>query len=228
MFIVNNIHIRVACVCVYPCIPKVTQDPISGPTSEIETPAASQEQPEVRPNPDAGSQAPSQGWRRQGSRFVCNSCKCTRNYQNQIEGHIRDRHWEEEEDGNYCCRYCSFQINTSEKLIEHIQIAHGSEYKCKMCDYKSSHENHLEKHITDNHKSSHQCLVCQLYFKGMEDLAEHMNLTHDKNQEISIKCNHCGKSCTDIEEIKTHIYEDHKTYKPCKKYAAGNCETSKC
>ena len=133
-----------------------------------------------------------------------------------------------EEDRKYCCRYCPFQINTSAKLIEHIEISHKSEFNCKMCHYTVGQKNHLENHILENHKSPHQCLVCELYFRNIEDLSKHMDITHDKNDEILVKCHHCGKGCKDKEEIKTHIFEDHQTYKPCKKYGGGTCEARRC
>ena len=97
-----------------------------------------------------------------------------------------------------------------------------------MCDYKVSQKNQLDKHILENHKSSHQCLVCELYFRNIGDLSNHMDITHDKNEEILVKCNHCGKGCKDKEEIKTHIFYDHQTYKPCKKYGIGTCEARRC
>ena len=32
----------------------------------------------------------------------------------------------------------------------------------------------------------------------------------------------------DKDEIKSHIFIEHKTYKPCTKYGAGNCDSSMC
>ena len=212
---------RVVCVCAFPCVPLVTHSPKTIPTvtgkvapaatsrmldntlqaTKVQPPIVSlpqhmdlqEENQEGATNQKAESQALTQGWRRQGSRFSCNTCSYTRNTPNQIESHIRDRHGEEEEDGNYCCRYCSFQINTSDKLIEHIERAHGSELDCKMCDYKSGQKKLLDKHIEENHKSSNHCLVCDLYFRNIEELSKHMDLIHDNNEEPLVKCNHCGK-----------------------------------
>ena len=59
-------------------------------------------------------------------------------------------------------------------------------------------------------------------------VSKHMDLIHDNNEEPLVKCNHCGKSCKDKDEIKSHIFIEHKTYKPCKNYGAENCDSSRC
>ena len=217
---------RVVCDCVFPCVPsKVVNALIIGPTLPgVET---SGETPRRLDDPvqetlehqegEASSerQTSTHGWRRQGSRFCCNTCRCTRNFQNQIESHIRDRHWEVEEDGNYCCRYCPFQTNSSDRLIEHIEIAHGSKFNCDRCSFKSNQKNDLDKHIIDNHESTKQCEVCNISFRNNEELSQHINNTHKSNEESLVTCKRCGIGLYNKNDLLKHLATTHKSYKPC-------------
>ena len=43
-----------------------------------------------------------------------------------------------------------------------------------------------------------------------------------------VKCNQCGQGFQNKNEIENHLRVDHKTYRPCKKYAENNCEKEIC
>ena len=103
---------------------------------------------------------------------------------------------------------CTFQCNSIEQMERHIEIKH-------------------------RRKTQLQCTVCNIFFRNLDDLAKHMNFVHTNSQDVeehedTIKCNQCEKICQDREDLNNHIMKDHKTYKPCIKFAVDKCQETKC
>ena len=46
------------------------------------------------------------------------------------------------------------------------------------------------------------------------------------HQESSIKCNICGMRFNDKRDLRVHIKDAHKSFKPCRDFANGGCESS--
>ena len=69
-----------------------------------------------------------------------------------------------------------------------------------------------------------QCTVCNLYFRNRDELARHTQMAHKKSGEPKIKCYQCDIDFESEKEVKSHIRNNHKTYKPCKNFAANQCQ----
>ncbi|KAK6185819.1 hypothetical protein SNE40_007967 [Patella caerulea] len=165
--------------------------------------------------------------------FRC--CECNVKFQNMFlfQDHMLDHHKEEEK---YKCETCGEEFVKSEKLKEHIKLAHTISYNCSHCkklfkDNKSliEHEKTHALFVCDlcdapftstraynAHRRSHVdakphvCHICQSTFLKKGDMAKHMRTIHEPKKLYM--CKVCGRTGTRSDNMRVHVRTHKKGY----------------
>ena len=121
------------------------------------------------------------------------------------------------------CETCGKQVMDQRLLASH-ETCHKSKvgsHACASCPLTFSNRKELDEHMKHHTDGDHTCQFCDLEFDTKQALDKHINIKHLKRSELN--CNICGIQFQMKYQLREHIKE-HKTHKPCRKFADNNCE----
>ena len=174
----------------------------------------------------------------------CNACMIYFRDNDALEKHMDETH--KEQSLYVKCNLCGQDLDG--ELNEHIKREHmessvfeeeqKEQQHCSLntrgsteCSFQCNSKEAFERHV--NKKHSLTCTVCPQQFTHINELAEHMGKDHKENidtthNNTSVTCNQCGIVLQSKREMPVHLYEAHKTYKPCTKYNKNSCDPEHC
>ena len=186
------------------------------------------------------------GFRQHTGRVRCIVCGLTRNTKSQMKKHM-DIHKEEGDfipaNQIHCALVaypmCPFQCSSNEDLLKHIDIDH-KEIKCNFCSETFVTEAGIDKHRKKMHpsptvehpnistgvQSNQKCGICGLIRDTQQKMDTHMKYHDDDEDGVEFWCKYCETRFETEIVLEKHIFENHKSHKPCREFAKNNCDYS--
>ena len=123
----------------------------------------------------------------------------------------------------YCDR-CGKQFKNKNILISHMENhnSHIGSHSCSSCMQTFSNKKDLENHMKNHEDGDHNCQDCDLEFNTREALEKHKDIKHLKKSPLN--CMICDTQFQMKYQLRNHMTEQHKTHKPCRKFATNKCE----
>ena len=117
------------------------------------------------------------------------------------------------------------QEKTTDIPVTQIQPKNqNNRFQCEICgftrNYQSQIMKHMKIHDMNEEDCSFNCKVCSYQSKNRDQLTEHIKMTN----KTEPTCRTCNKSCSSKEELDNHIFENHRSYKPCKNFPTNEYE----
>ena len=122
------------------------------------------------------------------------------------------------------CETCGKQFMDKSKLTSHkaSHLSKVGSHSCPSCMETFSNQEDLNEHLKDHKDGDYNCTHCDLEFNTKQALDKHMDIKHLKKS--ALYCNICSMQFQMKYQLRNHMTEEHKTHKPCRKFATNSCE----
>ena len=131
------------------------------------------------------------------------------------------------------CQFCDQTFETKQNLNEHMNSNHTKQsdnvVKCDLCDKTFDTKQNVDIHVENEHIDDEDrywlCSECPFQTNNLNSLKIHMNVSkHTTNITDSVKCKFCESRFVTKKLLRTHIKDNHTSFKPCRNNAENNCK----
>ena len=140
----------------------------------------------------------------------------------------------------FVCQICTTCYPAKNHLIHHMLKVHMKNempYKCRVCGYRTSLHRDMVEHFHMNHDRTDklQCPQCLQTFSLYSDkgynsttsdcFLKHLQRHEDIRKKQNLHCKKCSLKFLDERQVKSHLAEDHVSFKDFDNVEAYEFET---